>query len=113
MIKYNLMNEMEAHFVLCEGRHDGAPTTDSIYPNTVPVMAFGKLELEAQKKLEPLVKDGLKRLFIYASGCQPALTAVLSTAWKLKVREVYVMHHDNALNGWQAQKINTLNDLAI
>lgn len=112
MISYNLLGEMEGRFVLCEDRHDDAPVKESIFPNTIAVMAFGKLELEATNKLQPLVEQGLKRLIIYTSGCQSALVSVLNVAWKLRIREVQVMHHDTVMGGWQAQHITTLNDLS-
>lgn len=111
MVTRNLAGELQASFVLCEDRHDDCPVEESIFPNTIAVMAFGKLELEAMNKLAPLAREGLKRLTIYTSGCQSALLTVLNVAWKLRIREVTVMHHDSVLGGWQAQHIVTLNDL--
>lgn len=111
MIKKTIVGELEASFQLCENRHDECPVTESIFPNTVAVMAFPKLELLVSMKLEPLVQEGLTRLIIYTSGCQSALVAVLNVAWKLKIREVVIMHKDNAIGGWQAQRVVTLNDL--
>lgn len=110
MISKNLLGEIIADFALCEGRHSDCPD-EALFPNTISMMAFGKMELEAEAKLKPLVDDGLVRLNIYTSGCQSALVAALNAAWKLKIRDVNVMHHDNILGGWQAQKINTVADI--
>ena len=111
MIEYNLSNEMIASFTLCENRHDECPVKEAIFPNSVAVMAFQKLELLATQKLEPLAEKGLKRLIIYTSGCQSALVSVLNVAWRLKIREVVVMHKDTAIGGWQPQRVATINDL--
>lgn len=110
MVSKNLLGELVADFSLCQGRHGDGPD-EAIFPQTISMMAFGKMELEAEAKLKPLVDDGLVRLNIYTSGCQSALCAALNAAWKLKIREVNVMHHDNILGGWQAQRIITLANL--
>lgn len=112
MIKYNLAGEMTAEFQLCEGRHD-CPVSESIFPNTVAVMAFGKLELEAHNVLLPLKQQGLKRLVIYVTGCTSALVAVLNAATKLHIREVELKHWDSVNCGHQTQYVATLNDVYL
>lgn len=107
MISINLLGETIGDFALCEGRHDECPE-EAIFPNTISMMAFGKLELEAIQKLRPL---HLTRLNIYTSGCQSGLVAVLNAAWQLRIREVNVLHHDKILGGWQSQRVITLANL--
>ncbi len=112
MIKYNLAGEMTAEFQLCEGRHE-CPVEDSIFGNTVAVMAFGKMELEAHNILAPLKAQGLQRLVIYVTGCTSALVAVLNAATKLQIRQVELKHWDSVNNGYQSQFAATLNDIYV
>lgn len=111
-IKYNMAGEMTAEFQLCEGRHE-CPVTDSIFGNTVAVMAFGKMELEAHNILLPLVLQGLKRLVVYTTGCNSALVAVLNAATKLRIREVELKHWDSVNNGYQSQYVATFSDVYL
>lgn len=111
MIKTNLLGENIAIFAMCEGRHD-CPIDDAIFPNAVPVMAFGKLELMAENKLKPIVDEHkITKLVVYVSGCTPAIIAIINTCLKLKIRELTLMHFDSISVGFQPQKVVMLPDL--
>lgn len=112
MVKFSLAGEMTAEFQLCEGRHD-CPVAEAIFPNVVPVMAFGKLELEAHNILAPLKAQGLQRLVIYVTGCTSALIAVLNAATKLRIRQVELRHYDSVNNGYQTQSVATFSDVYV
>lgn len=105
-----MRGELEASFGLCEARHD-YPVKECIFPETIPVFAFARQEIEAKEILEPLCHRGLRRLVVYASGCIPALLSVINVAQKLKIREVVVMHFDSIKGDYQAQHIVTSNDI--
>ena len=109
-LKRNLIGELVAEFILCEGRHE-CPVKESIFPSVVPVLAFGKLELEAENILFPLKQQGLKKLVIYVTGCTSALIAVINAAQRLHVRDIVLMHYDSVNNGYQPQHLVTYTDM--
>lgn len=111
-IKYTLDGEMVAEFGLCKDRHD-YPVEECIYPNTVAMFAFGRLELDALEVLKPLRQQGLKRLVLYTSGCISAVLAVVNVCARLKIRDVVIMHYDSLNNGYQPQNIVTFNDVYL
>lgn len=108
--RYNVRGELEASFGLCEARHP-YPVDDCIFPENIPIFAFGMQEITAKTVIEPLVKRGLTRLVIYTSGCTQALLSAINVAQKYKVREIVVMHYDSIKNDYQPQSIVTTNDV--
>lgn len=110
MLRKNLAGEMVGEFGLCENRHD-YPVKECIYPETISRMNFARLELTAMAVLSPLVKQGLKALIIYASGCTEAILAVYSAALKLHINNFTVMHYDPLYENYAAQPLTAFNDL--
>ena len=106
MLKQNLAGALVAAFALCENRHS-APVEEAIFPHTIPLMQFGKLELLAHDKLDPLVQKGLVRLVVYTSGCMQAAIALLNVCNELHIREVVFMHYDSVSNGYHKQNVTT------
>lgn len=113
MIKQSYTGELIAELGLCQDRHEGMPVEESIFPNVVPVMGFGKLELMAQETLEPLSQQGVVKLVIYVTGCIPALIAALNVANQLKFRAIELRHYDSIAQGYQSQTFKTISDLTI
>lgn len=112
MLKRNLAGDMVGEFGLCENRHD-YPVKECIFPETIHRMNFARLELTAESVLKPLVKQGLKALIIYASGCTEAILAVYSAALKLHIESFTVMHYDPLYGNYAAQPLTAFNTLYI
>lgn len=111
-IKYNLLGEMTAEFQLCKDRHP-CPVEESLFENTVSIMAFSRLEILALNTLLPLKQQGLTRLVIYTSGCTSALLAAINVAQRLHIRDIEIKHWDRNTNDFQTQHIVTMSDVYL